>query len=159
MGRTPSLAKLGAIGLVGEVMLHFTFFMWLHKSALSKSHGTPWMVFYQHTSPPCQVWWYRPCGGRDIKYSVLYMTSCDHVIRVVQLYYGLRDTIRQHPAKVWWSYVLWGRNIWFLVRSMTSCDQWVWRRCDLLSFFTSPWFTNFPNFVAKDLAKKDHVTL
>ena len=117
------LWSLGAIGLGEEETLRFKFYMRSHKTAYTKSHVTPWVASCYHTSSPCEGWWYKPCKKRHIKFSIWLVTSCNHVIRVVQLYYGLCLTICQHLAKFGGHTSFSRRNISFLIYHMTSCDQ------------------------------------
>ena len=102
---------------LSEMNLHFALnfvTLWPHKVAWSKSH----------TLPPCQVWLYSPCKKGDIEFSIWHVTSCDHVIRFVQLHYGLPPTTCQHPAKFSGHKSSGGRNIPFVVCHMTLVTRW-----------------------------------
>ena len=132
------LPCLETIGLAEKEILHFKFFMWIHMTASWKNHVTPWLASCHHTSPFCQVWWYRPCRRDDIKFSIWHVTSCDHVIRVMWFHFGLRLAIRQYNAKFCGHLSSRGTNISFLVCHVTSCDQVVKGTCDFMGTFTSP---------------------
>ena len=112
------LPSLGAIGLVQDEILNF---LCDHTRLRSQRFiwRQGWLPVIRHHS----AWWYRPCRRRDIKFWIWYVTSCDDVIKVERLHYGLCLTIHQYPANFCGHTSSGGGNISFLVCQVTSCDQ------------------------------------
>ena len=134
--------------LLMSLNFHFKFFMWPHNAAWSKS---------------LSVVWCRPCRRGDINFSIWHVTSCDHVIRFVQLHYELCLTICQQRTKFGGYKSSGGWNIPFLVCHVTLCNKVVRRTCYLMGAFTLPQVINLPSFIAIDLARESmcytcHVT-
>ena len=128
----------------------FKLFMWLHKAEWSKSQS----------STPFQVWWNRPCRREDIKFSIWHVISCDDVMRLVQLHFGLYLAICRHPEKFSCHKSFGRRNIPFLVFivfHVTSSNQVVRRTCDLMGEFTSPYIINWPRIRSFELVTWAHV--
>ena len=125
----PSPVKIGSNRSCGRADITLHFFscdftrlqshrvMWLHR----------WLVVTLCHHPA------KSGGINFVEEKILQFDTWTPVIGVMQLHYGLRFTICQHPVRF-------VNHIWFLVCHVTndSCYQVVRGTCDFLVSFTSP---------------------